>query len=172
MPIVWCCLRRKINGILFQTQVSHPQIHHLRLCLIVLTALLVIMTNNDKKSPRHLHTHSRDHFVGHFCSMNFFFLHISVVCGGRGQSRNPGRLLSSSNSPWLMWWMCPWAAVSFGACFSQSGPAVVPLAAAAAAQAASLSYASRQPRSGLSALMFCEHWEYWFLVSRIILNRD
>lgn len=62
----------------------------------------------------------------------------------------------------------------FGACFSQSRPAVVLLAAAAAAaaQAASSSYASRQPQSGLSAVMFCEHWGYWFLVSRIIISRD
>lgn len=143
-------------------------------------------TPNNKKSVKHWRSlgpaNPPSYKVTQYrCSMNFSFLHFCRVFTQKrwtAQSRNtgnPGRLLSSSNSSWLMGWMCPWAAVLFGgACFSQSRPAVVLLAAAAAqaAPSASSSYASRQPRSGLSALMFCERWEYWFLVSRIIISRD
>lgn len=46
------------------------------------------------------------------------------------------------------------------------------LSSSSSTQAASLSYASRQPWSSLSALMFCEHWEYWFLMSCMIISGD
>lgn len=163
------------------------------LCFIVWTAQLVIATTRqpqiirshwnidvhwDLQNHRPIKWHSIAAAWTFFFYISVFYSRVFTQKRWTAQSRNtgnPGRLLSSSNSSWLMGWMCPWAAVLFGgACFSQSRPAVVLLAAAAAAaaQAASSSYASRQPRSGLSALMFCERWEYWFLVSRIIISRD